>query len=181
LFPETGRFLLDMDFDLEALLANMGRLWTQGVGIDWAAFYENEPFGRVPLPARPFERKRYWIDVDRPEADAATSVSHSLRRELDAAEGSANIRILADFVQREIARILGSPTLPDSDGNLFEMGIDSLILIEVAAGLSSELERTVAPSSFVDHFTIRKFATNLAGMLRNPPLAEKAPAKAASL
>ncbi|WP_431262153.1 amino acid adenylation domain-containing protein [Roseateles chitinivorans] len=41
--------------------AALGRLWTVGCAVDWAAVYRDEPRSRVPLPTYPFQRKRYWI------------------------------------------------------------------------------------------------------------------------
>jgi acyl transferase domain-containing protein/acyl carrier protein len=47
-------------------MAQLGRLWLQGHKIDWQQFYSpgKEKRRRVPLPTYPFERQRYWIDVD---------------------------------------------------------------------------------------------------------------------
>ncbi|MEJ6475012.1 SDR family NAD(P)-dependent oxidoreductase [Pseudoalteromonas piscicida] len=41
----------------------VGRLWVEGVEIDWDALYEQTPH-RVALPVYPFERKRFWIEAD---------------------------------------------------------------------------------------------------------------------
>ncbi|HKR15458.1 MAG TPA: beta-ketoacyl synthase N-terminal-like domain-containing protein [Pyrinomonadaceae bacterium] len=48
--------------DEEILLTTLGRLWQAGIKIDWQNFYAEERRGRVPLPAYPFERERYWIE-----------------------------------------------------------------------------------------------------------------------
>jgi acyl transferase domain-containing protein/acyl carrier protein len=52
----------DNDSDAGFLLKTLARLWVAGVDIDWRGFYGDERRKRVPLPAYPFERKRYWID-----------------------------------------------------------------------------------------------------------------------
>lgn len=57
--------------DLEALLAAVGRLWTAGVDVDWAAFNGNAPRRRISLPGYPFERKRFWLSPMGSAADAA--------------------------------------------------------------------------------------------------------------
>ena len=44
-------------------------LWLAGVEIDWAACHAGQTRRRVPLPAYPFQRRRYW--VDRPDARVA--------------------------------------------------------------------------------------------------------------
>ncbi|EPR11937.1 hybrid non-ribosomal peptide synthetase/type I polyketide synthase [Ruminiclostridium papyrosolvens] len=50
--------------DMAFLLNQLGTLWCVGVKIDWNQFYKNEKRRRIPLPTYPFERKRYWIDMD---------------------------------------------------------------------------------------------------------------------
>ncbi|MEH2283674.1 MAG: SDR family NAD(P)-dependent oxidoreductase [Nostoc sp.] len=51
--------------DVAFLLNTLGRLWVVGVQINWSGFYLNEKRHRVPLPTYPFERKRYWLEVNR--------------------------------------------------------------------------------------------------------------------
>jgi phthiocerol/phenolphthiocerol synthesis type-I polyketide synthase E len=47
--------------DLAFLLGAAGRLWQEGVAIDWDALHGEARPRRVPLPTYPWERKRYWI------------------------------------------------------------------------------------------------------------------------
>ncbi|MGW0432598.1 type I polyketide synthase [Micromonospora sp. NPDC003197] len=47
--------------DQAYLLATLGRVWSAGVDVDWAAFSAGERRRRVPLPTYPFERQRYWV------------------------------------------------------------------------------------------------------------------------
>ncbi len=53
------------DDDARALLQCIGRLWVRGFRIDWAGVHAGERRRRVPLPAYPFERRRYWVDAPR--------------------------------------------------------------------------------------------------------------------
>ncbi len=46
--------------DLESALQTLGRAWLCGVTPNWKSFYANEQHRRVPLPAYPFERQRFW-------------------------------------------------------------------------------------------------------------------------
>jgi acyl transferase domain-containing protein/acyl carrier protein len=48
--------------DHEVLLNTLGRLWLTGANIDWQGFYSHEQRRRLPLPAYPFERERYWLE-----------------------------------------------------------------------------------------------------------------------
>ena len=53
----------DSQSDVAYMLHTLARLWTAGVEIDWAALHAHElERRRIPLPAYPFERRRYWID-----------------------------------------------------------------------------------------------------------------------
>jgi thioester reductase-like protein len=58
--------------DSAFLLDTLGKLWIAGVEIDWNGFVAGERRNRVPLPAYPFERQRYWIE---PRIGAASEVA----------------------------------------------------------------------------------------------------------
>lgn len=51
-------------------LEKLGTLWQAGAEVDWAEFHAGKRHRRVPLPAYPFERKRYWIDGHKSPAGA---------------------------------------------------------------------------------------------------------------
>ncbi|MCA0354199.1 MAG: SDR family oxidoreductase [Chloroflexi bacterium] len=50
--------------ELAAALSALGRLWVAGARVDWAAFAGAERRRSVALPPYPFERERFWIDLD---------------------------------------------------------------------------------------------------------------------
>ncbi len=70
LVQPTLRSAFERRPDQALLLHTLGRLWLRGLEIDWQAFYGNERRRRVPLPTYPFERKRFWIEPQRPAAKA---------------------------------------------------------------------------------------------------------------
>ena len=49
--------------DMLFLLTTLGRLWVEGVKIDWPEFYRHEEHRRIVLPTYPFEKQRYWVDA----------------------------------------------------------------------------------------------------------------------
>ncbi len=49
--------------DYAFLLGLLGRLWLNGINIDWAKLYEEEEKHRISLPTYPFELKRYWLKI----------------------------------------------------------------------------------------------------------------------
>lgn len=58
----------DMSKTIEAWLqkgkyAKVLDLWVRGLRIDWSTLYQDQKPRRISLPAYPFARDRYWIDV----------------------------------------------------------------------------------------------------------------------
>jgi len=51
----------DDQLDHPFFLDTLGKLWTSGLAIKWASFFEGQFFHRIPLPTYPFERKTYWV------------------------------------------------------------------------------------------------------------------------
>ena len=47
-----------------ALTQTVGRLWCEGIEIDWVKYYQPEDRRRIPLPTYPFERQRYWVSTN---------------------------------------------------------------------------------------------------------------------
>jgi acyl transferase domain-containing protein len=75
-----------VDDEAGAQLEAAARLWTLGVPVDFAPSRVGARH-RVPLPAHPFERQRYWIDGD----DSATLTSGLTAPEDERPEGRQEI------------------------------------------------------------------------------------------
>ena len=69
--------------DWQTLLISLGKLYVAGASINWTALDQVEPDQRVSLPTYPFQRQRYWVDIDRsqsnilPPASPPTPLSHA--------------------------------------------------------------------------------------------------------
>lgn len=73
----------DMSKTIEAWLqkgkyAKVLDLWVRGLRIDWSTLYQDQKPRRISLPAYPFSRDRYWIDVNA-KAEEKERRSHSLQ------------------------------------------------------------------------------------------------------
>jgi acyl transferase domain-containing protein len=58
--PHVGNQSSDWEFLLEAL----GRIWLAGLRVNWSGIYSGKPPNRLPLPTYPFERQRFWVDLE---------------------------------------------------------------------------------------------------------------------
>jgi acyl transferase domain-containing protein len=58
---------------LSRLLTSGAQLWTQGVRVDWAAFFDGLGAHRVELPSYPFEHQRYWLTSKASTVDPVNS------------------------------------------------------------------------------------------------------------
>ncbi|MCC5601608.1 type I polyketide synthase [Nostoc favosum] len=70
----------EQESDVAFLLNSLGKLWLFGVKVDWSGFYTHERRHRIPLPTYPFERQRYWIEVNRNATLAMISQTNSGRK-----------------------------------------------------------------------------------------------------
>jgi phthiocerol/phenolphthiocerol synthesis type-I polyketide synthase E len=152
---------------LEVLLNALGTAWAHGAQIDWSRWYGAGRRRRVPLPTYPFERKRYWVERPRRHSAAASSTdgtSHSglLRQQLGRASEPERVTLLMEFLHRQIAEVFEEETdwSPATDEDLFHLGVDSLILIDILARLGTELGRAIEPS--LSSPTIRSIAEDVA-------------------
>lgn len=150
---------------LAGLLRAVAELWVAGADVDWARVLGGPDRGRIPLPTYPFERQRYWAEPAG-RAAVAPGGGPNLRDQLADADDETRLDLLIGFVQQQISRVLGgNVAAPDPDRSLFEMGLDSLILIDITARLTEELEETIDASAFVEHPTIREFVGHQARAL----------------
>jgi len=138
----------DADGEQAALLAAFGQLWSQGVVLDPAALDRRGRRLRVRLPTYPFEKKRYWVEahtaaprnvVPHPSM-AARAVPESLMSVVpEAASPVATVdrrpRIAAQL--KELFEDVAGFDLSEADGdaNFIELGLDSLMLTQVALQL----------------------------------------------
>jgi acyl transferase domain-containing protein len=74
--------------DTRALADAVGRLWSAGVAIDWAAYGLDRGGRRIPLPTYPFERRRYYLEAPR-NAAAGLALPLVVPDEMASADGGA--------------------------------------------------------------------------------------------
>ncbi|HEY5851480.1 MAG TPA: amino acid adenylation domain-containing protein [Lysobacter sp.] len=168
-----------------------GQLWCRGVAIDPATFDRRQQRRRVLLPTYPFERQRFWVDapsaianvVPHPALNIPTDLEipmpHLVASPTSADAGSpapntavadrrpALIGRLRDVFEDVVGFDLSDA---DSEANFMELGLDSLMLTQVA----TQLQKTFAVS-----ITFRQLMGEFSSLERlSKMLDEKLPAEA---
>jgi len=117
------------------LLTAAGQLWQSGVAIDWTAMHEGETRRRVTtLPTYPFQRRRFRLDGDTPEAMLGQPPGEPSGEDPGARwETPTQAAVAAAF-----AAILGIEP-EDAEVDFFDLGGDSMLASRVAARLRREL------------------------------------------
>lgn len=59
----TTRHPNESTCDVVSLQDTIGKLWSNGINVNWDAFNLGQRGRRVPLPTYPFEKTRYWIEA----------------------------------------------------------------------------------------------------------------------
>jgi phthiocerol/phenolphthiocerol synthesis type-I polyketide synthase E len=144
------RLVVPPDADL-ATLRGLGERWVAGAELQWPALGAR----RVSLPGTPFEKRRCWVRAGWTEG---TGLRERLREAVD------REAVLTAYLRGMVAELVGRE-VPEGAGNVFELGLDSLMLVEVAARLSAELGREVRASALVEHASLPLFAAYLARSL----------------
>ncbi|MFE2335669.1 type I polyketide synthase [Streptomyces coelicoflavus] len=151
---------------LTHLLTLAADQWVLGATLDFTAVHTGRDIRRVPLPTHRFERRRHWVEPGdhgvRPDTAAA---GDRLIARFDPADPEHNVELIRDHLTESIGKVVGGRHLAAPDTNLFDLGLDSLVLIEVVAKLAEELGFEVQAASFVEFPTIRSFVDNLAELM----------------
>ncbi|MEU7136589.1 beta-ketoacyl synthase N-terminal-like domain-containing protein [Streptomyces sp. NPDC046261] len=152
----------------EVLLDALARAWTHGADVRWEHWYGPGRRRRVSLPTYPYERRRHWIEPPSRRTGPAARAD-DLRRRVEEADPAERAAILQEFLRHQAARLLEPEDgrLPGVDDNLFQLGADSLILIDIVATLGTALGRSLT-YAFGDPPTLRDLADHVAASWRAP-------------
>jgi acyl transferase domain-containing protein len=162
--------------DVAFILNTLGQLWLAGIQIDWSGFYANESRHRLPLPAYPFERQRYWIEAGEKVHAAASIVTRRPKEELEEAARSKPARpeqkiknaynITSTDIEQTLANIwqdtLGVKQVNLND-NFFDLGGNSLMALRMFADIEKKFGRRLSIATLYKAPTIER----LAGILRD--------------
>ncbi|GAB3929089.1 polyketide synthase [Larkinella terrae] len=147
-----------VETEVQAILHSLGQLWISGLQPDWNAFYARQNRVRLSLPTYAFDRKRCWLDPPKPATATLPSpnptesvtdlsvppVQNSGMRKTILVEKVKELLEEASGIEMEGAAI---------DRSFLEMGLDSLLLTQVAIILKKEFGLPITFRQLNDEFT----------------------------
>ncbi|GGJ52783.1 type I polyketide synthase [Deinococcus roseus] len=115
-------------------LQTLGKLWCQGVQIDWQGFYASEQRCRVPLPTYPFERQYHWIEPAKQETAVQAATLAFSESQPQQGETSSTPSLSNSNAEQQLldlySELLGIQNIRKDQG-FFELGGHSLLAVQL--------------------------------------------------
>ncbi|MUH00293.1 acyltransferase domain-containing protein [Scytonema sp. UIC 10036] len=122
--------------DWEQLLQSLGKLYVNGVKVDWSGFDRDYQRAKVSLPTYPFQRQRYWLDIK-----AAEVASNKEQAQIKKQETFSTSIPETNFKDRILAIIAKTSGQKQDQIGLDmtlegELGLDSLMMTQLMSDLA---------------------------------------------
>jgi len=152
--------------------AAVGQMWLGGVEIDWSHYYSDEKRTRLPLPTYPFQRQRCLLEVSSgpvtslPSTNTPTTNTHvsqpaakekevimSIAQQCDVIQASRQDHICS-ILKTTWGNLMGvAPEKLDPQATFFELGVDSLLLIQVSQSIRATFDLKIPFRRLMEELT----------------------------
>lgn len=162
------------DPDGNTLLAAVGAAYAAGLPISWPDLHRGQRSRKIDLPTYAFDHRRYWLPVgptgkatarensapseliDSPAVDVATLTTQA---------GDDRMTSIITLVREKVSKALEYDEIVDADVDFSELGMDSLLAVQVRKALCAELSITFPAPAVFDHPSPRKLAQFIGAQL----------------
>ncbi len=164
-------------------IENSAEKYLNGKEIDWAKFYHGAKLNKVTIPNYPFQRQKYWIadtgltsskilnknEYAKNNSEENSSVTILINK-LKSAPNKKRYQLLLKEISIEVAKVmeLPAPQLPDADTGFIELGIDSIMGLELKNKLEQGLGYTISATTLFNYPTISSLTRFLLGEIFLP-------------
>lgn len=158
------------------VLNNLAKLYIQGIDINWKGFDDRTLNSKVSIPTYPFQRQQHWaislqdksISFLGNKAETKTIISHQteysqLSLEFTALPSNKRRSWLMDYLRAEVQKAMGIISDIEVNRGFFELGMTSLMTIEIRQNLQNAIGADVQLSEtlLIDYPNIVKLAAFL--------------------
>ncbi len=135
------------------VLKALGELWLNGLEPNWSTFYKQKSRQKILLPAYVFDRKHCWINPLNIQPSTETFENNQQKpidyRPLTSASTNNITLMRKPLILNKIVEIIENNSgieILDSDFNnsFLELGLDSLVLTQMAINLKNEFETPIS-------------------------------------
>ncbi|WP_367868588.1 amino acid adenylation domain-containing protein [Pedobacter sp. WC2423] len=126
----------------DAILTALGKTWLAGLTPDWKAFYHNQHRRSIELPAYRYHKKRYWAEPKNKIRQNTLTNTHQITT-------NPLTAMRKDTLIEKIKHLLENASGIEMDGvtpdrSFIEIGLDSLLLTQVAITFKKEFSLPVS-------------------------------------
>lgn len=130
--------LSNKDEETSSILNALGQLWLNGLTPEWSNYFEGQERTFLNLPTYQFDRKKYWVDA--PAIHQPVVNQNIENPPLNEQELINTLSMRKDALTAQIKQVLEDASGIEmngiqSDRNFLEIGLDSLLLTQVAISL----------------------------------------------
>jgi len=152
----------------ESLARGVGQLYVSGGAVDWARALDGGAHPPMRLPGYAFERTRHWMDQP-----SQRTAPPAVAREDDMApteeKGGVSEAVLAD-VSAAVAAVTGlDPQGLDVEAGLMNIGIDSLMFMQIRNAIRARFSVEVPNALFFDPDTSTRTVADFVGARQPAP------------
>ncbi|MCP4347098.1 MAG: aminotransferase class III-fold pyridoxal phosphate-dependent enzyme [Desulfobacterales bacterium] len=182
--PDHAEKISGNGSDWQEFFRETGKLYVQGTPLDWTGFYKDYPYRRVSLPTYPFQRERFWTDTfDKKDKEVSNMLQEQDRlragmtTEPDPVIPAGLNRIHTEQKEgiksqlREIIKTASEIDIDKSDwdSSLFELGLDSLMLVRINIEVQNKfgIEELKMSQFYEEADTINKLLHHIEQQLGN--------------
>ncbi|MEP2281001.1 amino acid adenylation domain-containing protein [Maribacter sp.] len=176
----------------QGVLTALGQLWLTGLTIDWNALYNNQERQKLRLPTYVFDRKPCWIDplVSIPKERTHLNADQPITRIIEKPKSAAPMRNVS--ILNKISELISNSygidlEVTDKDSSFLELGLDSLILTQMAITCKKEFKIPITFRQLNEDINTPELLANYldknlpADVMAPQPVAEAAPQPVAAV
>ncbi|RXJ49669.1 polyketide synthase [Gelidibacter gilvus] len=143
----------DNENSYHTVLSALGQLWLKGIEPDWHAFYKGQSRQKVWLPAYVFDRKRCWVNPPVTETATTNQYESTEINNIQPTQSQQQMNTVAQpqrktTILEKISDIILNTSgieleASEHDHNFLELGLDSLVLTQMAITCRNEFKTPI--------------------------------------